>query len=332
MCGDFIALAGNQRALELGQRFVDRDLNRAWTEERLERLLSGDPGDFLAEDHEQVELLNAIEEARRAARGSVYLLDLHTTSGEGGPFTTFGDTLANREFASTIPVPMILGLEELVDGTLLSYFGERGWVAVVFESGQHDEPTARDRAAAAIWVFVAAAGLVPHADMPQAAEGWKLLNGETRRLPRVLEMRYRHPVDMVDGFTMSPGYLNFQKVEEGEVVARDVRGVVRVPEASRILMPLYQVQGEDGFFLVREFRPFWLWMSGALRTLRVDRVAHLLPGVARDPNDPHAVVVDRRVARWYALQLFHLLGFRKLEDEGGLLVLRRRALEGGREA
>ena len=38
--GSLVALAGNLAALKAGRRFVDRDLNRAWTRARLEQLRS----------------------------------------------------------------------------------------------------------------------------------------------------------------------------------------------------------------------------------------------------------------------------------------------------
>ena len=70
MVGDFVALAGNRRALTAKRRFLDRDLNRAWTDKRLARLRSEIARDALeAEDLEQVELLDAIEEVVSAARG-----------------------------------------------------------------------------------------------------------------------------------------------------------------------------------------------------------------------------------------------------------------------
>lgn len=325
--GDFVALVGNVAALAMGRRFLDRDLNRAWTEGRLARLRARAALNGAAEDREQVALLAVIEEVVERARGPVFVLDLHTTSGPGGPFSAFGDTLANREFAAHIPVPMILGLEELVDGTLLAWLGHHGLVAVTLESGQHEEPMAVTRAEAGIWVAVGAAGLIRHDRLPEAAEGWKLLHREMQGLPRVMEMRYRHDVRDGDGFRMAPGYRNFQRVQEGEVVARSLEGAVEVEESSRVLMPLYQEQGEDGFFLVREVAPFWLWASSVLRRLRVDRVAHWLPGVTRDGGVADAVVVDKRVARWFAVQLFHLLGFRKHEDAGTRLVMRRRRFD-----
>jgi succinylglutamate desuccinylase len=328
--GELVGVVGNERALAAGRRFVDRDLNRAWTEERLARIRREGPSEHDAEDREQLELLETIEAVVEEARGPVYVLDLHTTSGFGGSFSTFGDTLPNRDFAAHIPVPMVLGLEELVDGTLLAFLGYHGLVAVAFESGQHDEPEAVDRAEAAVLVALTGVGLLPRPRLPEASRAWKRLAREYRHLPRALEMRARHHVREGDGFRMEPGYRNFQEVRPGEVLARDARGEVLASEGGRILMPLYQEQGDDGYFLVREFSSFWLWAASALRRLRVDRVAHWLPGVRRDPADPHGVVVDKRVARWYALQLFHLLGFRKHEDAGKRLVMRRRRFDEAR--
>jgi succinylglutamate desuccinylase len=330
MRGDFVALAGNRSALTLSRRFVDRDLNRAWSDELIDRLRgAGDPR-ASAEDLEQMELLQAIEAVVEEARGPVYFLDLHTTSGFGGPFTTFGDTLANRALATNIPVPMILGLEEMIDGTLLAYLGGHGIVGVAYESGQHDEPRAVDRAEAGVWLTVATVGLLEEAQLPESTEGWKLLAHDSGSLPRAMEMTYRRIIGPLDGFVMNPGYENFQPVKAGQVVANDVHGPVRVERDARILMPLYQKQGDDGFYLVREFSPFWLRASYILRSLRVDRWIHRLPGVALDADVPDAVVVNKRMARWGAQQFLHLLGFRKHEEAGPRLVMRRRRFDGVR--
>jgi len=324
MRGDFVALAGNRPALALGRRFVDRDLNRAWTDERLDRLREPGAVHELIEDREQVELLEAFEAAVASARGPVYLLDLHTTSGPGGPFITFGDMLPNRILAAHIPVPMILGLEELLDGTLGTFLGRHGIVGLAYESGQHDEPRAVDRAEAGIFLTVAAVGLLPEASVPETAAARKLLAADTRHLPGAMELVHRHGIGPLDGFVMDPGYRSFQPVRTGQAVAKDVRGPVRVDRNARLLMPLYQKLGDDGFFLVREFSPFWMRASYVLRKLGVDRIVHWLPGVSLDPALPGAVLVDRNVARWYATELLHLLGFRIHEEAGTRLVVRRR--------
>ncbi len=330
IAGEFVAMAGNLAALSVGRRFVDRDLNRVWSAERMDLLRRTGSIDGTAEEVEQREILETLQEVVSNARGPVYVLDLHTTSGGGGAFSTFGDTLPNRDFAEHIPVPMILGLEELIEGTLQGFLGVHGVVAVIFESGQHDEEAAVLRAEAATWISVASAGLLPERDLPVVTTARKLLRRETSRLPAALEMRYRHAITAADAFRMRPGFRNFQPVTRGQVVAADVRGEVRMPGSGRILMPLYQEQGEEGFFLIREFHPFWLRLSWAMRRVQADRIALRLPGVRPDPSSPDAVLVDKRVARWYAVQIFHLLGFRMHEDAGTHILLRRRRFDEAR--
>jgi Succinylglutamate desuccinylase / Aspartoacylase family len=322
--GDFVALTGNRQALGAGRRFLGTDLNRAWETDRIRKLRSNGGLGPCPEDQELVDLLDAIEKVASEARGEVFVLDLHTTSAAGGLFTTVADTLPNRRFAMAIPVPLILGLEELVDGTMLEYLGRRGFTTAVMEGGQHEDPQSVDRLEAGLWLAIAAAGLAAESDLPLAAESRKVLRRAAKGLPRALEMRHRYHVEPGDAFKMRPGYRSFDPIYLGEVVAFDHNGEVRAPSNSRILMPLYQEQGEDGFFLVRPFSAAWLHLSRILRAVGVDRILHWLPGVRRDPDTPGALVADRNVARWYALQLFHLLGYRKhLEEKDRLVVIKR---------
>ncbi|HSM03249.1 MAG TPA: succinylglutamate desuccinylase/aspartoacylase family protein [Longimicrobiales bacterium] len=322
LVGELVLLLGNVSALERGERFLTRDLNRAWTPRQVGALRTD--VESSSEDREQRELLDALEGVLDEASGPVHLLDLHTTSGSGGAFSTVSDTLKNRALALALPVPMVLGLEELVEGTLHDYMGNRGVINVAFEAGQHEDPRSIDRAEAAIWLMMAATGVARAGDLPAHDPSRALLSGDSRGLPRAVEMRYRHPIAPEDGFRMLPGYRNFQPIRRGEAVAGDRHGPVTSPETARILMPLYQVRGNDGFFVVREFSPAWLRVSGAARRLKLDRWVHWLPGIRRMEGDPDALVVDRRVARWYALQVLHLLGFRREVEVGRTLVVHRR--------
>lgn len=323
-------LVGNRGALQAGVRYVARDLNRAWTSHHLERLASGARSG--AEDAEQVEILAELDRVLTEAPGPVYALDLHTTSGPGGVFTTVGDTLENRALAQALPVPLVLGLEELVDGTLHDYLASRGVVTLAFESGQHAEPEAVDRAEAAIWILLASTGLLPEALVPEITAAHSMLARSGRALPRVVELRHRHAISEGDRFRMRPGFRSFHRVRRGDLVAQDRDGPVGAPESGRILMPLYQTLGEDGFFVVREFRVFWLHLSRMLRRMRADRVVHLLPGIRQDPKRPEVLVVNRGIVRRYAIQLMHLLGFRKvLEDGDTVVVLKQGAGDGARD-
>ncbi len=327
--GTVVGLAGNCKALAAGRRYLDHDLNRAWTAELVARLRER-PADGDAEDREQRELDEVLAELIQEASGRVFALDLHTFSGPGPAFAILDDTLPNREVALDFPVPLVLGLEEELTGTLSSYLTAQGVTVVGFEAGQHRDPRAVDRAEAAVWVALDSCGLLAPGSRTEVRAARDALAAENHAALRVVEVRYRHPLSAGDGFAMLPGFSGFQPVRAGEVLATSAAGPVPSPQTGRLLMPLYQRLGEDGFFIVRPVRPVWLWLSGALRRLSLERVLHLLPGISRHPGYPDGFVVDRRWARWLAPQLFHLLGFRRQGRDGRVVVMRRRDSSAGR--
>lgn len=323
--GEWVGIAGNLPALSLGRRYVAKDLNRQWRPARAEPAPStDDSANDSPEDRERQAILVELERVFARARGEVFVLDIHTTSGHGVPFVVMGDTLRNRSLALRFPVPIILGLEEHLDGTLAEFLTNRGYVTITIEAGQHDSPAAVDHAEAVIWLALAAIDAVDGAAAPWMDEARTLLRHSAGSMPRVLEVLFRHPVSADDEFRMEPGFVNLQRIQVGQLLARDRNGEIHSSWNARLLMPLYQELGNDGFFVVREFTPLWLKISALLRHLRLDAIVHWLPGIAKHPNRPDTLVVDRRVARWRSLELLHLLGFRKRRSLGGLLLVSRR--------
>ncbi len=320
--GDVVLLAGNTRALAVARRYVDVDLNRHWTPNRLESLASAGC-DTLSEDSDQCELIEEFHDARARSRGDVFVIDLHSTSAPGAPFVTLGDTLRNRDFAMAFPVTIILGIEEQLDGTMLSNLNEQGMVTLGFEAGQHEDPASLANDIAAIWIALVTAGMLEPADVPDLSEHRRRLEmaGGGRRF---VEIRHRHPVRPGDGFEMRPGYVNFQPIARGETLASDWRGPIRADESGLILMPLYQALGDDGFFVARVVRPFWLGMSRVMRKSGAAGILHLLPGVRRQVDNPNVLFVNTRMARFFPLQLFHLFGFRKMRWTDDWLTVTRR--------
>jgi hypothetical protein len=144
---------------------------------------------------------------------------------------------------------------------------------------------------------------------------------------RVVEVRHRHAIVPEDDFRMEPGFRNFQPVHRGQVLARDRKGEITARETGLILMPLYQRLGDDGFFLGRDVKKFWLTLSAVLRNLKVGNYIHLLPGVRRDPLDENVLIINTRIARILPLQIFHLLGFRRLRWSDKYLVVSRRSYD-----
>jgi len=322
--GEFAAIAGNLGALVLEQRYATTDLNRYWLAENIRRVLDACTDDLEYEDREMRELLDTLHGVFARARGEVYFLDLHTSSADGDPFVCIGDTMRNRAYAEELCVPVILGLEEQIDGSLLEYVNNLGHVTVGVEAGQHRAETSVDHHEAVVWLALVNAGLLRESEVPEIESYRELLRGASNGLHGFMEVRHRHPIVPDDAFEMKDGFSNFQHIDAGELLAHDRRGEIRAAESGRILLPLYQGQGSDGFFIAREVKTFWLRVSSGLRWMGLDRVLHWLPGVHRHPERETTLVIRTGLARWFALEVFHLLGYRKRRSEEGLLVVSRR--------
>ena len=331
LSGEVVLLAGNTRALSRRVRYIDTDLNRHWTAENIKAVKSGKPfarveSEPKPEDLELRELLEQFEQASLRARGELHFLDLHTTSACGIPFATLGDTLRNRRFALNFPTTIVLGLEEQLEGTMLEYVNNLGAVTMGFEAGQHEAASSIAHHEAVIWIALVAAGNLRPEETPEFAASRALLEGASGGA-RMVEVRYRHSIAPEDEFSMKPGFENFQLVVRGQTLARDRHGPVTATETGMVLLPLYQKLGEDGFFLGREVKPFWLKLSAALRRLKIGDYVHLLPGVRRQGADTESFVVDTRIARLLPLQVFHLLGFRKRRWSNNVLIVSRRRFD-----
>lgn len=257
--GTFVGLAGNLRAFGLGLRFLDRDFNRMWTCADVDRVLLRGGNGNRDEDLELYQLYTYISGIIRETRpSSVYFLDLHTTSAGGGIFCIPTDESGSLELGKTLQVPVILGIFDKVQGTLLRFAADGHFTretdmpvyGAAFEAGQHDDPLSVSRSASAVFHTLQHAGCTADTRFwsPQEDKLRDSLSG----LPGVVRLLYVHHIQPGDQFVMRPGYINFQRVKAGEHLADDIRGQVLSPYSGMILMPLYQSRGSDGFFLVEE--------------------------------------------------------------------------------
>ncbi len=329
MTGDVICLAGNLPALESNQRFIWHDLNRIWTHENVNRARRDDTvfdGNSI-ELTQQREMLGFIDPILNSPPGPLYFIDLHTTSAPSVPFIVLNDQLANRRFALKFRLPAVLGLEEHLVGPLLSYLNESGHVSIAFEAGQHTDVRSIDCHESFCWLTLVHAGVLSAERVPNYQQHVDRLQAAAKELHGMFEVIYRHPVEPEDQFRMEPGFENFQPVRKGQVIAHDRHGEVRVPRRGRIFMPLYQTIGSDGFFVVRRI-PWWaLYLSAFLRRINFESVLVLLPGVSRSPDQPDTLIVNRRIARFLANEIFHLLGYRRKKVDGDIMIFSRREIQ-----
>lgn len=251
--GKLWGLCGNCRALAEGKRFIDHDLNRLWGVEEVARIKEKAPEKLNNEERELLELLHYFHEAVDHPNEELVFVDLHTTSGNGGFFSIITRNSKNRMLAEHLLAPIIFNLVDELKVTTSNYFDRKGISSLTFEAGQHDNPASIDLHEAAIWVLLRACGNIKTEDIPDFESKYLArLEKVAESLPNYLDFRYRHIIASTDQFEMNPGYRNFSRISKGEALATDKDGTVYSPLDGVMLMPLYQKQGGDGFFITKE--------------------------------------------------------------------------------
>ncbi|MGB0851331.1 MAG: succinylglutamate desuccinylase/aspartoacylase family protein [Bacteroidia bacterium] len=209
--GKVIAIRGNLKALSQNKRYLTHDLNRIWNE----TLSADEQGEEFDEKEQIKELIN--NELNRGEYSSSYLIDLHTTSAPTVPFIVTTQQKHILEFVNKLDVPFVTGLSGFLDGTMLHWMSNKGHCGLAFEAGQHHSKKS----------------MIKHEAFS------KLCFHHTGALE-----------DDTEDFTMEPGFTNFQKIYKSEVLATNQYGDILSATNGNIFMPLYQKQGNDGFFII----------------------------------------------------------------------------------
>ncbi len=307
--GNVHFIMGNITALNKDVRFMDADLNRIWTHDKMKELKADS---FLldSETREQIQIYALIKEILSTERGPFYFLDLHTTSSPSVPFVTISDSLNNRKFASYFPVPVVLGIEEYLEGPLLTFINDHGYIALGFEGGQHTDPESVVNCEYFVWKSLVHSGCI---DREQVADFDKYRKHFASLCcsHQFFEITYRYALSDGEDFEMRPDFENFESIHRDQLLAFSGGREIRSEQKGRIFMPLYQKQGEDGFFILKRISRMWLELSKVARTWKINHFLRLIPGVKQDPENEFILLVDPKIARFMAKDIFHLFGYRQ---------------------
>lgn len=325
LTGSVYAITGNIKAIDNNQRYLDTDLNRLWELYGTDKDFSVLNGEESPSEYaESLDIKNTIElivERHEDESNGFVFADLHTTSAKSCAFILLNDTLENRELARKFPVPQILGIEENIQGTLLSYINNLGYRAIGFEAGAHEEKSSVDRSIAFLWLLFNRCSLISltKEEIQNYREQLRSKSG----IPETyFEIRHHQLVDNPIQFEMIEGFENFDIIQKDTPLAYDRGNLIKAPVSGRIFMPLYQKKGHDGFLIVRKVSEIWLRLSAYLRKSFVHRYLKYLPGVK--PSGSRSFEVNQNVARFLVKDIFHLLGYRiTKKDENSLICYRR---------
>jgi succinylglutamate desuccinylase len=315
--GNLYAIKGNLKALAENERFIDRDLNRLWTSQIIEAVLNKEISEF-SESNEVKELREILKHIFHRHTGPFYFLDIHTTSSYSVPFITISDSLNNRKFASKFKIPTVLGIEEYLEGPLLTYLNEYGHVSLGFEAGQHNEESSVVNSIDFIWKSLRICKCISKKEY----KAFKRQQLRTQRLNQFYHITHKYTIHEGEHFTMKKGYTNFRPIQKGVRLAFSDGKPIESPQKGLIFMPLYQKQGNDGFFIIRKISMFWMALSIVLRRLKLHFMLRILPGIEK--HDSYTLKVNPRIVVFFGKQIFHLLGYRKKIKRGDFWYYTRR--------
>ena len=319
--GNFYAIAGNLNALKKNLRYEVEDLNRMWTEENITNIKDATINSN-AERKELLELYSIIKDIISNNKGPFYFIDLHTTSSETIPFITISDSLNNRKFASNFSTPVILGIEEYLEGPLLTYINEFGYISLGFEAGQHKNVESITNCEAFIWLLLQLTGCVTK----KAIEKFNFFSDLllSNKQPNFYEINYRYALVDNEEFMMLNGFKNFENIKQHQVLAISNTKEIKASTNGQLFMPLYQQQGKDGFFIIKSISRYWLRLSKIVRNLKLDNLLRILPGIKKDPTNKYTLIVNPTIAKFLAVRIFHLFGYRKIVTKKSKLYFIKR--------
>lgn len=315
--GNFYAIKGNLKALAQDERFIDLDLNRLWTEELVDAITNSKLAEF-SESQELIDLRKILIHIFKNHEGPFYFLDIHTTSSFSVPFITISDSLNNRRFASKFRISTVLGIEEFLEGPLLTYLNEYGHVSLGFEAGQHDEESSVVNSIDFVWKSLRLAKCITRKEY----KSFKHRELIKYPISKFFHIVFKYTIQDNENFVMNKGYSNFKKIKKGTQLAFSNGISIESPRNGLIFMPLYQKQGNDGFFVIRKISWFWMGLSILLRRLNLHALVKLLPGIQEE--DTYTLKVDPKIVVFLGKQIFHLLGYRKKIKKGDFWFYTRR--------
>ena len=224
-------------------RFVDQDMNRQWSDERM------DAGDS--------------SERRRAAQlhpwvqKADWLLDLHSMHEPGAPLLLTGLQPRNLALAKQMGAPEhIVADAGHKDGTRMRDYGRWGLDdaaagdarSLLIECGFHGDPHSRAVAQDACWRFLEAAEVVDAARLAQALPGWRLPDA-----PQQWVLEVTGPVvAKSEGFRFSAPYTGLERFALAGTVIGDNDGEpVTTPYDDCVLVMPSVRQARAGVTVVR---------------------------------------------------------------------------------
>ncbi len=248
--GRFIGVRGNVKALKGGKRYIEEDLNRLWSDEiiHIARNHQHDHPEF----EELAALCDVIDSINLDNYRQKIFIDLHGTSAANGIFAIVKDYKESAFIVDELYSPVLLKLHDSLHNTTVPYMAEHGFIALGFEGGKIGSKETIENHRLTMWQILLQTALIEKHQIPEEVLNYQVLSDFASQLPKYLKLDYCHKIKASDRFEMMPGFKNYDRIKKDDLLAKDQHGEIRSQYDGYILMPLYQKEGSDGFFIISE--------------------------------------------------------------------------------
>ena len=247
--GTVIGLIGNLNALKKNTRYIDNDMNRIWNQKMINMQLPQKNS-----EHAELLILNGLIEKiiLLKKKNNISIIDLHNTSSANGVFTIVNNK-KEAKLTSHLKIPIINNLFSKVKGSLARYYNKKNVTSLVFEGGAIGDPASINNHESGIWKILEKKNFIKGNLIPKKVlKNIKTMQNFATNINGNYFVKYIHKIKKLDNFLMNPNMQNFEKIEKNQIIGHDKNGPVQSPANGYLLMPLYQEQGNEGFYIVQK--------------------------------------------------------------------------------
>jgi len=247
--GTVIGLIGNLNALKNNNRYINTDMNRLWTD-RVIQLKSKKENEDRQEMLVLKNLIDTIITLKK--KKNILIIDLHNTSSPNGVFTIVNNK-TEQQIAEHLQIPVISDLFSKVHGSLAEYYSSKKVSSIVFEGGAIGDPASINNHEVGIWKMLEKRGFIQKENIPERVlKNSQIMSNFSKKNKGNYSVKYIHKIKKNSDFLMHPNMSNFEKIKKGQIIGNDINGPVKSPLEGHLLMPLYQKQGNEGFYIVKK--------------------------------------------------------------------------------
>ena len=183
---------------------------------------------------------------------NITIIDLHNTSSPNGVFSIVNN-IKEKKIAEYLKTPIIHNLFNKVKGSFAQYYSNQNISTIVFEGGSIGDPASINNHEVSIWKMLEKRDFIESRFIPKRVQKNNTnMNNFSQNKQGYYFVKYIHKINDKNEFLMNPNMQNFEKITKNQIIASNRNGPIKSPYDGFLLMPLYQKEGKEGFYIIQK--------------------------------------------------------------------------------